>query len=292
MRLANKSLKPIAILIGGDKKDTLPYLSGPKLVDLFNSVGFDDIYADGFPSRWKYTLDKLTEINGTARLRQVLEGYADPRTHSCDATILLNGINAINEILKYDSFALTERAITGLYQITSAGGAAVEAVTTLALGQDFVTEQIKKCQNKIVSQDYNGAVTNARTLVEAVLIHVIESIEKVQVQNDGEVIKLWSRAKKCLKIDVKKDEIPEYVFQVISGLDTSLTGLAGISNNAGDRHANNFKTKKHHAKLAVNVAMTICDFLIDVLNEKKYSQNVNSALEELLMRQKMHPPNG
>jgi uncharacterized membrane protein YozB (DUF420 family) len=68
---------------------------------------------------------------------------------------------------------------------------------------------------------------------------------------------------------LKKDEIPDFVFQILSGLDTTINGLAGLSNNAGDRHANKFNTKRHHAKLAVNSTMTICDFLIDVLNERK-----------------------
>jgi uncharacterized protein YoxC len=72
-----------------------------------------------------------------------------------------------------------------------------------------------------------------------------------------------------LKIDLKKDEIPDSIFQILAGLDTSIQGLAGLSNNAGDRHANKFNTKRHHAKLAVNLSMTICDFLLDVLNNRK-----------------------
>lgn len=82
------------------------------------------------------------------------------------------------------------------------------------------------------------------------------------------MISLWSSAKKNLKIDFKKEDIPETVFQILSGLNTSLNGLSVLSNNAGDRHATKFKTKKHHAKLAVNIAMTKSEFLIDVLNER------------------------
>jgi uncharacterized membrane protein YozB (DUF420 family) len=74
-----------------------------------------------------------------------------------------------------------------------------------------------------------------------------------------------------LKLDLKKDEIPDFVFQILSGLDTTINGLAGMSNNAGDRHANKFNTKRHHAKLAVNATMTFCEFLIDVLNKRNDS---------------------
>ena len=116
--------------------------------------------------------------------------------------------------------------------------------------------------------DFSGAITNARSLTEAVLIYVIETVEKIEVKNDGKITNLWSRAKKSLKLDLDKAELPEYVFQILTGLDSIITGLAGLSNNAGDRHANKFNTRKHHAKVAVNSAMTLCDFVIDIMNLK------------------------
>jgi hypothetical protein len=66
-----------------------------------------------------------------------------------------------------------------------------------------------------------------------------------------------------MKLEIDKETLPEFVIQILSGLETSIKGLAGLSNNAGDRHANKFRTRKHHAKLAVNLSMTISDFLID-----------------------------
>ena len=36
---------------------------------------------------------------------------------------------------------------------------------------------------------------------------------------------LWTKAKKCLKIELKKEDFPDFVFKIISGLDTSLGGL-------------------------------------------------------------------
>ena len=69
-----------------------------------------------------------------------------------------------------------------------------------------------------------------------------------------------------MKLEIDKETLPDFVFQIVSGLETSIKGLAGLSNKAGDRHANKFKTKKHHAKLAVNLSMTIADFLIESWN--------------------------
>lgn len=266
MKISNKITEQLGKLIAGDIGST-PYLTGPKLVDFYNECGFDDIYGEGFPSRWRYSTDKIIESNGKTLLKNVLEEFVDPRRYGGDEEYVEIIVSDINPLIKYDGFALIKKG--EVYKISDIQGNFIESETVSGIDHEFVSEQIQKCQQKIALDDFNGAITNSRTLCEAVLIYVIETIEKSEVKNDGNVINLWKRAKKALKIDLDKKEIPDFVFQILTGLDTSLNGLAGLSNNAGDRHANKFKTKKHHAKLAVNSTMTFCDFLIDVLSEKQ-----------------------
>lgn len=266
MKISNKVTEQLGKLIAGDT-GSAPYLSGPKLVSFYNECGFDDVYENGFPSRWKYSTDKIVESNGTQRLKRIIEDFVDPRRFAGDEQTVDKIVNDINQLIKYDGFALIKKG--DIHKIADIQGNFIEPETVSTIGHEFVSEQIDKCQQKIATDDFNGAITNARTLCEAVLIHIIETVEKVEIKNDGNISNLWTRAKKALKIDLKNDEIPDFVFQVLSGLDTTINGLAGLSNNAGDRHANKFNTKRHHAKLAVNSVMTLCDFLIDVLNEKK-----------------------
>jgi len=173
----------------------------------------------------------------------------------------------VNKIIKYDGYQLQKNG--DFFKIVDTTGNVVVPNTITEINHDFVSEQIKKCQEKIGSGDFNGAITNSRTLAEAIMIHIIETNENISIKNDGNLVNLWNRAKKALKINLDKNDVPDFVFQIVAGLETSINGLAATSNNAGDRHANKFNTKKHHAKLAVNATMTICDFLIDVLNERK-----------------------
>lgn len=265
MKISNKITEQLGKLIAGDIGST-PYLTGPKLVDFYNECGFDDTYGEGFPSRWRYSTDKIIESNGKPLLKIVLEEFVDPRRYGGDEAYVDTIVSDINPLIKYDGFALIKKG--EVYRVADIQGNFIEPETVSAIGHEFVSEQIEKCQQKIALDDFNGAITNARTLCEAVLIYIVETVEKSEIKNDGNLINLWKRAKKALKMDLAKDEIPDFVFQILTGLDTSLNGLAGLSNNAGDRHANKFKTKRHHAKLAVNSTMTFCDFLIDVLNEK------------------------
>lgn len=64
MKINSKSIEKLRNLINEETE----YRSGPKLVDFFNDLGFKDSYGQGFPSRWKYTDDKLNLINGTTEL--------------------------------------------------------------------------------------------------------------------------------------------------------------------------------------------------------------------------------
>lgn len=277
MKISNKVTEPLGRLIAGDT-GSAPYLSGPKLVSFYNGCGFDDVYEGGFPSRWRYLTDKIIACNGTSSLKKILEDFIDPRRFDGDEELVDAVAAEVNQLIKYDGFSLIKNG--GIYKVANIKGSFIEAEVVSTIGHDFIKEQIQKCQQKIASEDFNGAITNARTLCEAVFIHIIEVVEGVEVKNDGNIMNLWSRVKKALKIDLSKDEVPDFIFQILSGLSSSVNGLAGLSNNASDRHANKFNTKRHHAKLAVNSTMTLCDFLIDVFNERSRKAVVTKQLNK------------
>ena len=72
MKISNKVTESPGGLIAGDT-GSAPYLSGPKLVGFYNECGFDDIYGEGFPSRWRYSTDRIIASNGTPRLKKFLK---------------------------------------------------------------------------------------------------------------------------------------------------------------------------------------------------------------------------
>lgn len=71
MQLSKKTLEKLREVINGE--GTEHYRSGPKLVDFFNQIGFNDTYGQGFPSRWFYTEDRLKKINGTSELDKCIK---------------------------------------------------------------------------------------------------------------------------------------------------------------------------------------------------------------------------
>ena len=96
MRLSEFTLINLTRAVCGDASYT-PYLRGHEIIHLFNKYGYNEVYGAGFPSRWKYTEDKLRELNGTDKVRQIIEDTVDPRRfHNLEITHE-NAVKEINE---------------------------------------------------------------------------------------------------------------------------------------------------------------------------------------------------
>lgn len=62
-------LKKVSLAFCGDDYNLYTYKKGPKLVSFFNEYfGTKDTYGSGFPSRWVYVYDKLTNLQNINKL--------------------------------------------------------------------------------------------------------------------------------------------------------------------------------------------------------------------------------
>ena len=65
------------------------------------------------------------------------------------------------------------------------------------VNQVFIEEQIKKCDRKLSENDFDGAITNARSLLEAVLCDVEQEISADNPPPyAGDLVKLYKRVQK------------------------------------------------------------------------------------------------
>ena len=74
MRLGNKTIEKLVVMIN---EETV-YRSGPMLVALFNQLGANDRYGQGFPSRATYTRNNIDRLNGTAGIDDCLKKVFSP----------------------------------------------------------------------------------------------------------------------------------------------------------------------------------------------------------------------
>ena len=103
MILSENTLKKLRDMI--NEKTT--YRSGSALVRLFNKYGFQDIYGEGFPSRWMYTDEKLSLINGAPELDQIIKDVFSPSNFIGEYDKLGKLLEEFNQYLAYDGWKIS-----------------------------------------------------------------------------------------------------------------------------------------------------------------------------------------
>ena len=273
MKISERTISALGKLVTGDERLT-PYRSGPRLVNFFNELGCNDHYPEGggFPSRWKFTEDKLRELNGKEAIRAVISRTLDPATFLDFDKPVTEAINFLNKYLEFDEY---EVVIDGKHvKIRNLKGPTVDLnhpyKESAELTHLFIDEQIQKCERKIGEGDFDGAITNARSLLEAVLVSLERELAAAPEEYDGDLLKLYRRVQRLLNLDPSRKDVSDSLKQVLSGLNSIVNGLASLRNKMGDAHVTTSRAHRHHAKLAVNAAKTLADFLFET---KTYQAN-------------------
>jgi hypothetical protein len=75
-----------------------------KIGRVFNDIGFKDSYGQGFPSRWKYTDDRLTKINGTPELDKCIKKLFAPINFIGRFSDLDRLVAELNQFLVFDKW--------------------------------------------------------------------------------------------------------------------------------------------------------------------------------------------
>lgn len=267
VKVVNKTIEALEKLITGDPvpsgRSFAPYRKGPALIDYFNQHGEEDEYGQGFPSRWQYTQHRLAKLNGKTVFKDIIENAVDPR-HFFDSDFSVEeAVDYINLYLEYDGYKLILEPKSNKYRLASLDKDIIRIEHAILNNIEFIREQISKCESKIESSDYDGAITNSRSLLESVLQEIEFKITSKKQKYNGNIKQLYKRVQKLLNLDPDRKEIADSLKQLLGGIVTIIEGIASIRNKMSDAHTRSYKPAKHHAKLAVNSVFTICIFLLD-----------------------------
>lgn len=267
MKISERTISALAQIVTGNSK-TSPYRTGSELVKFFNDLGSNDVYGADFGSRVPHTEYKIRELNGSPNLARVFDNALDQRNFIGTEYQIEQVIDYLNQYLEYDGYEIVK--LGKFYRVREIQGNSVELELpfkgSIELYHNFIEEQIQKCDRKILENDFDGAITNARSLLEAVLLEIESKLNKKPAQHDGDLNKLYNRVKPLLNLDPSQKDISNTLKQILSGFVSIVSGLAGIRNKMSDSHALTYKPQKHHAKLAVNAAKTMADFIFETFS--------------------------
>jgi hypothetical protein len=108
------------------------------------------------------------------------------------------------------------------------------------------------------------AIRAARTNLESVCKHICDERGQ-EYQKDDDLQRLYKATAQALMLG--PDQHTEQVIkQILSGMNTTVNGMAGLRNALSDAHGKGKKAarpRSRHARLAVNVGFSLSTFLIE-----------------------------
>lgn len=138
------------------------------------------------------------------------------------------------------------------------------------------TEYVRNIWDKAVDRridDPEGAITAARTLLEATCKHILDK-QNVEYDDGAELTKLYKLA--ATQLNLAPSQHTEQQFkQILGGAESVVNGLGSLRNKISDAHAissGRTRPSSRHATLCVNMAGTMSEFLISTY-EQQYQMN-------------------
>jgi hypothetical protein len=142
--------------------------------------------------------------------------------------------------------------------------ASIIATLAVADSEDVSAAWTKALERR--NHDPEGAITMARTLVEATCKYILDATG-IPYDNNDDLPKLYSKV--AVQLNLAPSQHTEQAFrQLLGGCQTVVNELAGLRNRLGDAHGKGrvaAKPSERHAELAVNLAGTMATFLIATL---------------------------
>ena len=260
-------------------KISMPYLSGPTLCDISNKFGLPVTYGwnGGAQSRWAYLDDLLAHCIQNKRESDLLaflfskgqfvdklRGQTPEVIEYAYAQIVNVVINQINGALYFGGNELIR--IGKEFVIRKLGATiSVAAPSVKTIDRSYITDLSERAMKDVIDGNFDSAITKARTLLEEVFCYVIEK-KGEDPSESGDIGKLYNQVKKLYNMNQSKD-LDKRINGLLSGLEKILSAIAEMRNKGSDSHgvgAKRINIAEHHARLFVNSAMTMADFVLAV----------------------------
>lgn len=201
-------------------------------------------------------LEQSFENNRT--VRELLEdlSYASSYSHQNMTGFIASTINKYSTYLE-----------DNLYKIEIVK---IDCEVPKDLTYEGIRRDLNKCDVRLESEDYAGAITSAKTLIEGVCKELL-LLKGLEVNSDRDNLpKIYTELTKQLNLNSSNPKLDDSLREITSGLNKIIKGLAEVRNISGDSHAKtNPQPSFHHALLAVNAAKTVTSFLFHTYEYQK-----------------------
>ena len=145
------------------------------------------------------------------------------------------------------------------------GSIQLDAPAIIAVNRDYIASIASRANRDVDNGEYDSGITKARTLLEEVFCYAIEA--KGETPSDsGEIGRLYNQVKTLYNMHQARD-MDVRINMLLSGLEKILSAITQMRNESSDAHgvgSNRIRISEHHARLFVNSAITMADFILSV----------------------------
>jgi len=194
-------------------------------------------------------------------------------------TDLLNALSAVDKKRIFDAVISVypyrnhaPEIVNVEYQILfdfDVGDLSPETPAIKEVSRDYIISLSNRALNDIENGDYDSAITKSRTLVEEVFCFAIE--QQNQKPNDnGKIDDLYKQVKKLYSMH-QDAETDVRINNLLSGLNKIVDSISQMRNKGSDAHGlgnRRINIKDYHARLFVNSARIVADFILAVVENK------------------------
>lgn len=135
---------------------------------------------------------------------------------------------------------------------------------------EYIRGLVGRVEEDLYSKHYDSVVTKSRTLVEEVIIYILEQ-RGIPVPTSGNLIELYRECKATLGM-LQDKSWDKRILEMLSGLEKIVSAVSGMRNTNSDAHgagSARIEIKEREARLIVNSAITMCEYILDVYESQK-----------------------
>ena len=210
--------------------------------------------------------DMLADFFNLARFQKEFSVLTPEEIKQRHTAIVEGAIAAINSMLFFGGHEL--RCFGNNYVITSVDDVPAMSIPSInTIDRSYIKDMANRAQEDIELGNFDSALTKARTLLEEVFCWAIER-KGEQHSSRGDLGKMFSQVKCLYNIHADKT-MDRRICDLVNGLNKIVDSIGQMRNKQGDAHgvgASRVNIEDYHARLAVNAAANVADFVLSVVH--------------------------
>ena len=163
------------------------------------------------------------------------------------------------------------RVHKGQFTLTDAGTEPVFiAPKVKVVDRQYIRELPERIKDDLEHKDYDSVITKSRTLLEEVLIFIIERLTKERYKSNGDLVKIYQETTDLLNMRQKGDW-DKRVNELLGGMHKIVSAIASMRNLNSDAHgagAGRINIREREALLAANSSMMLAEYWLAVYETK------------------------